>query len=301
VLAVLALRVPMLKEESPVDQPPDRTVPRGDAPPVAASRSALDLPSPAEVRFRTASGEMRYTILAIAAEPAPGGRERLELLVRLVNRGDAGANFWDDSFALLADGTRYEPVSRLNEVVPSFATQEGRLEFIVPAGLDAAALEISLGENETTSIPLRLEARAPLVATSETDEFGRRRPVRVVDAIALPVALQAGQRVRAGRVTFELTSATFERDTTERAALVLVVRCSVPPEGSPVNYWSRSVRLVVDGAPIAPVNAINEIVGPGESKDATFVFGLEALPASLALEFRDGGAMASLPLDLPTR
>lgn len=268
--------------------------------PASPARSvALALPDTTEVRFRSVAGEVVYRILAIRAEPRDADSVDLAFLVRMYNHGSAGQNFWDSSFGLSAGARRLEPASSLNLVVSGHAAREGEVHFTVPASLENARLEIAHLQADRTSIPIDLRVHEPIPADGSTDAFGRPRPVRVVDVVRpLPAPLPAGQRVRVGRSTFEVVSADIERATVERAELRVTVRCTVTPDAYGMNFWSDSVRLVADGVSRAPENDVNEVVSGGASKEATFVFALEALPAVLELWFFDAGETGRTPVDL---
>ena len=86
----------------------------------------------------------------------------------------------------------------------------------------------------------------------------------------------------------------------EKASLTLTVRCTRPRELGPAsnNFWSNTVRLWIDGVPRPPVNSVNEIVAPGESKQARFVFDLLALPQSLEVGIVNAGDSAKVALSL---
>lgn len=264
-----------------------------------ATRYALALPETSEIRFRGVGAEVTYRILAIRLAPRDAASAELAFLVRMHNRGGTGQNFWDSSFRLVAGAHRLEPDSYLNLVVDGHAAREGEVRFAVPATLAAAALEIVHFHADATSVPIDLRARAPIPTDGSTDAFGRPRPVRLVDVVQrLPVRLSAGQRAGVGRATFEVTSAVIERATVERVELLLAIRCTVTRDHFGTNFWSDSVRLVVDGVPRAPDNSVNEVVSGGASKDATFVFSLEQMPAALDLQFFDTGEVGQVPIDL---
>jgi len=64
-----------------------------------------------------------------------------------------------------------------------------------------------------------------------------------------------------------------------------------------VNFWGQNIRLVVDGVPRAPDESVNEIVQPGTSKDATFVFLLGQRPDTLKLTILYGRTI-EIPIDV---
>lgn len=260
---------------------------------------ALTLPEVSEVKFRNPGAEVTYRILAIRSEPRDADSQHLTFLIRMHNHGSSGENFWDSSFRLVTGDRRLEPVTPLNEVADAHAAEDGEVKFLVPVSLTKAELEIAYRERDKTAIPIALGSRAPIPTDGSTDEFGRPTRARVVDKVKpLPASLRVGQRVKVGHAEFELVDATLERETSERAALSITVRCSVSREHYGTNFWSSSVRLVVDGVPRAPANSVNEVVSGGASKEAKFIFPLETMPESLDVRFFDTGDTGRVALDL---
>ena len=79
--------------------------------------------------------------------------------------------------------------------------------------------------------------------------------------------------------------------------LALTIRCAVDRGAGSVNFWDRNIRLLVDGVPRAPDESVNELVGPGASKDAAFVFLLEQRPETLKLTIHNGRTI-EIPIDM---
>jgi len=260
---------------------PARTATSTAAPAPAAQRYAIALPQVSEVRFRTHRAQFSYSIVAIRQEPRDGGMQVLSLLVRMTNRGPADDAFSSDQFRLVAGDQHFAPTTTFFDGVEAVAAEDRALDFVLPATVALPLLEIRV-DPESTRIPIALSARSPIANDPMLDEFGRPRGVRVVDAIkTLPAALAAGQRVEVGKLGYQIVDAVIERETMEKASLTLTVRCSVPRGGVAANFWSNTVRLWIDGVPRKPVNSVNEVVEPGNSKDARFVFDLLTLPDKL--------------------
>ncbi len=264
----------------------------------ATQRFAVALPPVSEVKFRTHRAQFSFSILAIRLEPRDAGTQALSLLVRMTNRGPLDEAFYSDHFRLVAGERAIAPLATLIEVTEANAAKETTLDFVLPAVVVEPLLEIRVGA-ESTRLPIPLAARSPIAADPALDDFGRPRPARVVDVIKpLPATLAAGQRVDVGALGYQIVEATVERETVEKASLTLVVRCSVPRSVSGANFWSSSVRLWIDGVPRPPVNVVNEIVGPGDSKDARFVFDLLAMPQRFEVGFFSGNESVKVPLSL---
>jgi hypothetical protein len=264
----------------------------------APPRFAIALPKVSEVRFRTHRAQFSFSILAIRLEPRDAGTQRVSVLLRITNRGPLDEGFFGDQFRLIAGDQQIAPTATLIDSTEPNSAKETRLDFVLPSAVVDPLLEIRVGA-ESTRMPLPLSARSPIANVASVDDFGQTKPVRTVDAIkTLPAALAAGQRVEVGKIGYQIVDATIERETMEKASLTLTVRCSVPSGSSGTNFWSRTVRLWLDGVPRAPVNNVNEAVYAGDSKDARFVFDLLALPQTIEVGLFNSGDSAKLPLSL---
>jgi hypothetical protein len=263
-----------------------------------AQRFAITIPTVSEVRFRTHRARLSFSILAIRLEPRDGATQVLSVLVRMHNHGPLDEAFNSDQFRLVAGEQVIAPTLSFHTSTEPVAARETRLDFVVPAGVMEPALEVRVN-TENTRLPMPLSARSLIANDGSLDAFGQPRRVRVVDAIkALPATLVAGQRVEVGKQSYQIVEATIERETVEKASLTLTVRCSVPRDAGGVNFWSNTVRLWIDGVPRAPVNNVNEIIGPGDSKDARFEFDLLALPRTLEVGIVSSNDSAKIALSL---
>jgi TIR domain len=261
-------------------------------------RYAIALPKVSEVRFRTHRAQFSFSILAIRLEPRDAGTQVLSVLLRMTNRGPLDEGFFGDQFRLIAGEQQIAPTATLIDSTEPNSAKETRLDFVLPSAVVDPLLEIRVGA-ESTRMPLPLSVRSPIANVASVDDFGQARPVRTVDAIkTLPATLAAGQRVDVGKIGYQIVNATIERETMEKASLTLTVRCTVPHGSSGTNFWSRTVRLWLDGVPRAPVNSVNEAVYAGDSKDARFVFDLLALPQTIEVGIFNSGDSAKLPLSL---
>ncbi len=270
----------------------------------AVARFNVPLPPLSEVRFRTSRAQLVFSIIAIRQEPQGDDKQELAFLVRMLNNGPMDEAFSSDQFRLVVAGQPIAPKDFLNDITNAVQARHATLRFDAPAGLKAAELEVRVN-TESTRIPFALEPRTALRSDPTLDDFGRAKPVRLVDVVkAFPAALPAGQRVALGPVGYQIVAVNIERETVEKASLTVTVRCSVPLGGVAVNFWSDTLRLWLDGLPHAPVNFVNEAVSAGDSKEARFVFELSAMPSSMELSVRNSSESSkfALPLDaLPRR
>jgi len=289
--------------------PREGSTARDDAKPAAATPAkaepalVLALPEVSSVKFKTSRAALVYRLLAMRVEPRAPGTRTLVVLVRVLSDGPLDEYVGSDQFRLLVGEATIAPENTLSIAVDGVAAKQVELRFVVPESARAATLLVRVSDDETR-IPIALDDGTPIAAGPGIDEFGRPVAPRLVDTVRpLPAKLPAGQRVRMGKpgvapVEYTLVDATLERETVERAALTLTVRCFVPKDGMGVNFWSSSVRLWVDGVPLAPRDLVNETVYPGDSKDAAFVFDLVAMPQTLEVGFVKAGERTRVPLDL---
>jgi hypothetical protein len=295
--------------DAPRAQPEAQATARDDVKRAAVTQAkaepafALAVPQGSSAKFHTSRAALVYELLALRLEPRDADTRTLVALVRVLNDGPLDEYFGSEQFRLVVGDVTLEPESSVSVAVDGVAAKEAAFRFVVPASARSATLLVRVGGDESR-IPLALDAGQPLAAGSGTDMFGRPLAPRLVETVRpLPATLPAGQRVRMGKanvapVEYTLVDATLERETSERASLTLTVRCAVPKDGMGINFWSSSVRLWVDGVPLAPRDLVNETVYPGESKEAKFVFDLVAMPAALEVGFVKAGERTRVPLDL---
>lgn len=276
------------------------------APSEAKPGSALSLavPEGSTAKFRTNRAALVFELLALRLEPRDAQTRTLVAWVRMLNDGPLDEYLGSEQFRLVVGDATSPPENTVTTAVDGVAAKEAAFRFVVPASARSATLLVRVGDDESR-VPLALDAATtPLVAGPGRDEFGRPLPPRVVETVRpLPATIPAGQRVRMGKpgvapVEYTLVDATLDRETSERASLTLTVRCAVPKDGMGINFWSSSVRLWVDGVPVAPRDLVNETVYPGESKEAKFVFDLVAMPSTLEVGFVKAGERTRVPLDL---
>jgi hypothetical protein len=127
-------------------QPPAATPPAGAYP--------AELPAGQEVK-----GEDRsYTILRIALDRHGIDQLSLAFTVRMTNRSQYPANFWNASFRLLADGVAVAPIGDLNELVNGNAAREGTVAFAIPAKTQRVGLQIDQFGPDAPALPIALPA-----------------------------------------------------------------------------------------------------------------------------------------------
>jgi hypothetical protein len=254
---------------------------------------ALSLPAVSKVRV---NGQ-EFQILAVRLEPRGGDSDLLSFLVRMTDHSEIGDVFSDDAFRLvLAEGPT-APVSRLSLLLGRLAASDGEVRFAIPKSLSRTNLEISRGR-QTTRIPVDLRDRKTIPEDGSVDRFGLSEKPRLVDSVArLPIALSIDGEVTFGGVTYKVLSASVDRYNVEKAAIIVMVRCTADKRSYGAAFQSQFIRLVVDGVPRAPDEPVNELVQAGTTKDAAFVFLLEKRPDTLKLTMRIDKTI-EIPIDM---
>jgi hypothetical protein len=113
-----------------------------------------------------------------------------------------------------------------------------------------------------------------------------------------PITLAAGAEATAGDSVFKIMAAQIERSNDEQLVLNITLRV-VNNGPSTDNFWDRSARLIIDGVPLAPFEAPNEIVDAHASKQAPFLFEIpDNVPAATLQVGQVGQETAKIPLDL---
>ena len=115
----------------------------------------ITLDGPAELAFPSAP-RATYTILAVASEARRPGVFGVRVRMRMHVQDPYDANFWDERFRLLADGTPLEADSRLNEVVGGNAAKDADVTFEVPETARTLALRIQHSAKDSADVPLKL-------------------------------------------------------------------------------------------------------------------------------------------------
>jgi hypothetical protein len=113
-----------------------------------------------------------------------------------------------------------------------------------------------------------------------------------------PVTLAAGGEATAGESVYRIMAARIERQNDEELVLNITLRV-INNGPSTDNFWDRSVRLLIDGVPLAPFEAPNEIVDAHASRQAPFLFEIpDNVPAAILQVGQVGQETAKIPIDL---
>jgi len=125
---------------------------------------AIDVPAS---MGEAAHGDLIYAVVAGSVQRRGSGM-RVWLRIRMSNEGFYGANFWDDSFRLVAGGQTIAPNGGLNELIDRRSIQQGVVRFDLPTAQRTATLRISNNER-TADLPLDLSGNGSPPKHDEQD------------------------------------------------------------------------------------------------------------------------------------
>jgi hypothetical protein len=102
------------------------------------------------------SGNLRYDVVHASVTPANPGQIRLALRVRIANDGSYSANFWSRTFRLQTGAGTSAPENLLDDVVAGGTTQEGEIDFVLPAATRSARLLVGDDPAQAVALPITL-------------------------------------------------------------------------------------------------------------------------------------------------
>jgi hypothetical protein len=115
-------------------------------------------------------------------------------------------------------------------------------------------------------------------------------------AIALPELHQV--KHGGGDTVITILSADFEPIDADRRLLKFRIRY-LNNGKYPANFWRDSYRLIIDDAPRAPTNSLNEVVAAGEAKEGDVVFQLPVSAKDVVLQITSGEEQSHIAFNLP--
>jgi hypothetical protein len=128
----------------------------GAEPAVTGAQPAGDFPVALPAGQEVKGEDRSYTILKIELDRHEIDQLSLTFTIRMLNRSNYPANFWNASFCLLADGVPVAPIGELNELVEANAANEGAVRFAVPADTRKVALQIDQFGPDAPALPITL-------------------------------------------------------------------------------------------------------------------------------------------------
>jgi hypothetical protein len=186
----------------------------------------------------------------------------------------------------LADGKLYKPdESRPLDLPEGNAETESQLVFRVPvdATWQGAALVISEANKEPAELPLEGPAPKPM----------------------FPMALPGSGSASAQKADYSIVKAALDLDYRGKRIVegkrYLAMTMRVTYKGTANMAVSKdNFRLLIDDAPMAPIDSMMEVVAPNSSQEGMVVFEIPASATSAMLQVGEAGQgeTAKMPLDL---
>lgn len=112
-----------------------------------------------------------------------------------------------------------------------------------------------------------------------------------------PIALAAGSEVRLGNAVYKILAVQLDRYNVEKLSLRFTVRMT-NNDRYPVNFWDESFRLLVDGAPIAPVSGLNKLLHSRSAEEGEIEFVIPVTAQSAALKIEHLNESTEIPINL---
>src|SRR5262249_40550994 len=186
----------------------------------------------------------------------------------------------------LGDGKLYQPDDSTPVDLPAGnAETTTKLAVRVPADATWQGAALVIGEAHKEPAELALEGPAPKQA--------------------FPAELPGGATATAQKTNYSVVSAVLdldyngERIVQGKRFLALTMRVTF--NGQPnLGVTNNNFRLLVDGAPMAPISSMTEVVDANSSKDGEVVFEVPASATKAMLQVGEAGQgeTAKIPLDL---
>ena len=140
--------------------------------------------------------------------------------------------------------------------------------------------------------------KVPQVTESPVAPSGTPKPPSNSQVASYPVILSAGTEVRVGDFVYKVLAARLDRYAPNKLSLRFEVRMTNNGK-YPANFWGASFRLLVDGAPRAPENNLNELVDSHSAKEGMVEFVIPDTTTDVGLQIGEVGEGApTIPIAL---
>ena len=206
---------------------------------------------------------------------------RVWLRIRLSNEGFYGANFWDDSFRLVAGGQTIAPTSGLNEVLERRSIRQGVIRFDLPTVQRTATLRI-LNKDRNGDLPLDLSGNGMPPKHDEPDPRDALSHAVLTSVVRDEFPLLDGDGVTT--VAMRISRRAFVN--TQR--ITMVVKWSNTGRYD-IATGDLTLRLAAGGEVLAPFRSPSEVVEPGSTYVGDVVFDVppQIAKATLRATLRD--------------
>lgn len=237
---------------------------------------AIDVPAS---MGEAAHGDLIYAVVAGSVQRRGSGM-RLWLRIRVSNEGFYSANFWDDSFRLVAGGQTIAPNGGLNEVMDRRSIQQGVIRFDLPTVQRTATLRIS-SNKQTADLPLDLSGNGSPPKHEEQDPRDALSHAVLTAVVRNEFPLIAGDDI------------AIDAMRISRRAFVNTQRITAVVKWSnkgryPLATGDLTLRLAAGGAVLAPFRSPSEVVEPSATYVGDVVFEVppQITKATLRAELR---------------
>ena len=225
-----------------------------------SSAYAIDVPaSMGEV----AHGDLIYAVVAGSVQRRGNGM-RVWLRIRVSNEGFYSANFWDDSFRLIAGGQTIAANGGLNEVLDRRSIQQGVVRFDLPTVQRTATLRISINQR-TADLPIDLSGNGAPPKHEEQDPRDALSHAVLTAVVRNEFPLIAGDDVAVD--VMRISRRAFVN--TQR--ITAVVKWSNKGRYG-MTTGDLTLRLAVGGEVLAPFRSPSEVVEGGATYIGDVVF-----------------------------
>jgi hypothetical protein len=249
----------------------DRVTTSDDLPSTVGDATVLEVPSPARTLLHGTTGE-RLEVEVTAASVGNGPEPVVDVMTHIRNLSAYDVAIGGATMLLEVDGQTVAPHEFAGEFLVAQTEADVPVTYELSAVPNTLVLQIRYLEDV---------GRIPLVGESLTSPPPEVRP----DAVTAPVGTVD---YRVGPASIEVLSDRY----------VVSVPIEVTNHGQyGINFWSRTFRLLVDGASQAPVTNLNEIVPANSVGEATLEWDTKPDINALVLRLDDGsGGTAEVPL-----
>jgi hypothetical protein len=144
-------------------------------------------------------------------------------------------------------------------------------------------------------------AEIPLALTESSEHADRATPSgkpRRTSFDTLPRSLPSGQEITLSAYTYKILEAKLDRLGSSKLRVQFRIRLT-NHDGYPINFWTRTFRLLEDGVPRSPVSELSEAVEGHSAKEGMVEFAVPDSVQHVLLQIRHGDDVAELPLILP--
>jgi len=210
-----------------------------------------------------AHGDLTYAVVAGSVQRRGAGM-RVWLRIRISNEGFGNANFWDDSFRLVAGGQTIAPTGGLNELLERRSIRQGVVRFDLPSVQRTATLRI-IDRDRSGDLPLDLSGNGSPPKHDEQDPRDALSHAVLTSVVRDEFPLIDGDGVATS--VMRVSRRAFVN--TQR--ITIVVKWSNTGR-YPIATSDLLVRLAASGEVLAPFRMPLEVVEAGSTYVGDIVF-----------------------------